>query len=108
MPNYEPRSDPARPSPLRRPRNREELENRYGFAATSLLIAGLVAALYSPRFEGPSLLAATALVCLAASVWWQPSTPSVAGGLVASFLWLLWAGCWHATHPKVIGAGPHL
>jgi len=108
MPSYEPKPNPARRSLLSRPRNEEELANRYKSAAVSLLLAGLAAALYSPRFGGPSAVAAAALLCSAAAVRWHPAARSSAGALAVSVVWLLWAGYWHATHPKVIGAGPRL
>jgi len=108
MSNYEPKTDPARPNLFGRPRHQEELLNRYRSAATSLLLAGLAAAVYSPRFGATTLAAAAALLCSAAALRWRPGLRSSVGGVVVSLVWLVWAGYWHATHPKVIGAGPHL
>ena len=108
MATYEPKADQRRPRLYGRPRNAAEVTYRLQYAAKTLLIAGLVSALYIPRFGGPALVGAAVLLSSAAFVRLHPGSRSAFTGLIASLAWVLWVGFWGITHVQVIGAGPAL
>ncbi len=89
-----------------RPRDEAEFQRRQRLAAQALLIAGLVAALSSPRIGIASLLAGILLLGAGAAAWWRPSSGSSRVGLLFSVAWFGWASWWHLARSLANNTGP--